>query len=77
MYINRHLENQVLEATNNYPVVMLCGQRQVGKSTIMYHLKENNISAIQVQKTLANPIYFIYTPRLSAGDIADFGFMGL
>lgn len=39
MYINRHLEKQVLEASQSYPVVMVCGQRQVGKSTMMNHIK--------------------------------------
>lgn len=42
MYIQRHLENQVREASNCYPVVMVCGQRQVGKSTMLYHIKEDN-----------------------------------
>lgn len=42
MYIQRHLEDQVREASNCYPVVMVCGQRQVGKSTMLYHIKEEN-----------------------------------
>ncbi len=42
MYINRHLEEQVLKASKNYPVVMVCGQRQVGKSTMLNHIKESN-----------------------------------
>ncbi len=40
MYIQRHLEDQVKEASAFYPVVMVCGQRQVGKSTMLYHIKE-------------------------------------
>lgn len=40
MYIQRHLENQVREASEFYPVVMVCGQRQVGKSTMLNHIKE-------------------------------------
>ena len=40
MYINRHMEQQVLEASKHYPVVMVCGQRQVGKSTMLHHIKE-------------------------------------
>lgn len=39
MYIKRHLEQQIIEASRQYPVVMLCGQRQVGKSTMMNHLR--------------------------------------
>ncbi len=41
MYINRHLERQVLEASKFYPIVMVCGQRQVGKSTMLNHIKED------------------------------------
>ena len=40
MYIQRHLEEQVLDASRHYPVVMVCGQRQVGKSTMLNHLRE-------------------------------------
>ncbi len=40
MYIKRHLEEQVREASRYYPVVMVCGQRQVGKSTMLSHIRE-------------------------------------
>ena len=40
MYIQRHLENQILNASRYYPVIMVCGQRQVGKSTMLNHIKE-------------------------------------
>lgn len=40
MYIKRHLEQQILNASKYYPVVMVCGQRQVGKSTMLNHIKE-------------------------------------
>lgn len=40
MYISRHMEQQILDASSNYPVVMVCGQRQVGKSTMLNHLRE-------------------------------------
>ncbi len=42
MYIKRHLEEQILKASKDYPIVMVCGQRQVGKSTMLYHIKETN-----------------------------------
>lgn len=42
MYIKRALEAQISDASKNYPIVMVCGQRQVGKSTMLYHIKENN-----------------------------------
>lgn len=40
MYIKRHLEEQILNASRYYPVVMVCGQRQVGKSTMLNHICE-------------------------------------
>ena len=40
MYIQRHLEDQILMASKYYPVVMVCGQRQVGKSTMLNHIRE-------------------------------------
>ena len=42
MYIKRFLEEQVIEASKHYPVVLVCGQRQVGKSTMLYHIKSDN-----------------------------------
>lgn len=38
-YIERHITNTILEASTYYPVVMVCGQRQVGKSTLLNHIK--------------------------------------
>lgn len=40
MYIQRHLEKGIQKASRYYPVVMVCGQRQVGKSTMLNHIKE-------------------------------------
>ncbi len=42
MYIERQLQNEALRASKQYPVVMVCGQRQVGKSTMLYHIKESD-----------------------------------
>lgn len=42
MYIKRHMEEQILSASKYYPVIMVCGQRQVGKSTMLNHIKESN-----------------------------------
>ena len=41
MYINRHMEQKIKEMSKYYPVIMVCGQRQVGKSTMLHHLKED------------------------------------
>lgn len=37
-YIKRAMESAVLKASEHYPVVMVCGQRQTGKSTMLRHL---------------------------------------
>ena len=42
MYINRTLEKTFLEANTYYPVLALCGQRQVGKSTMLNAIKEKD-----------------------------------
>lgn len=39
-YISRHIEQAVLKASGQYPVVMVCGQRQTGKSTMLRHISE-------------------------------------
>lgn len=42
MYIQRHLEEEIYKASLHYPIVMVCGQRQAGKSTMLHHIKEEN-----------------------------------
>ena len=39
MYIRRDIETTILELSKNYPVIMVCGQRQVGKSTMLNTIK--------------------------------------
>lgn len=41
MYIKRFLENEIIKNSKLYPVIMVCGQRQVGKSTMLHHLMES------------------------------------
>lgn len=41
MYIKRQMESEILKASEYCPVVMVCGQRQTGKSTMMNHLRES------------------------------------
>ncbi len=40
MYIKRFLEEKIIKNSKLYPVIMVCGQRQVGKSTMLHHLME-------------------------------------
>lgn len=37
-YIKRQMEEAILRASQEFPVVMVCGQRQTGKSTMLRHL---------------------------------------
>ena len=39
-YISRNLEKVVLEVTKEYPVVLVTGPRQVGKTTMLQKLME-------------------------------------
>lgn len=47
-YINRNLENDIIEASKQFPVVMVTGTRQVGKSTLLYHLSRENNNVNQI-----------------------------
>lgn len=39
-YINRHLENTVLSLSKSYSAILLTGQRQSGKTTMLRRLAE-------------------------------------
>lgn len=41
MYIKRNIEATVLKLSQSYPVIMVCGQRQVGKSTMLNYIKDD------------------------------------
>lgn len=40
MYIKRTIEEQIVKYAKHFPIIMLCGPRQVGKTTIYNHLRE-------------------------------------
>ena len=42
MYIKRDLENRVRYLAEHFPVVMICGARQVGKTTLLKKIAEDN-----------------------------------
>jgi len=42
MYINRAIEKTILEIERTFPVVLLTGPRQVGKTTLLQHLSEKS-----------------------------------
>ena len=46
MYIKRAIENTILEVTNSFPAIVICGPRQVGKSTTIDHIFPETFSRI-------------------------------
>lgn len=42
MYIKRALEDTVIKVSNMFPVLLLTGPRQVGKTTLLQKLAEEN-----------------------------------
>ncbi len=40
-YITRQMEKMVIKLSSQYPVVMVCGQRQTGKSTMFRHIADD------------------------------------
>ena len=71
-YIKRFLENQILDFKGKYPVIMITGARQVGKTTILRHIADNTRKKINFvtlddlnERTLAinDPKFFIETHK--------------
>ncbi len=42
MYVKRHIESEILKMSKYYPVLIICGARQVGKSTMLKHICDEN-----------------------------------
>ena len=67
MYISRHLESAIREASRDYPVVMVSGARQVGKSTMLHHLMEKGRRYVTLDDAnarrlaLQDPVLFFET----------------
>ena len=51
-YINRHISKYVLNASKTFPVLILTGARQIGKSTLLEHLIDSDRRVV----SLDNPI---------------------
>lgn len=51
-YINRHISKYVLNASKTFPVLILTGTRQIGKSTLLEHLIDSDRRVV----SLDNPI---------------------
>ena len=52
MYITRHLEQVILNATEMFPVIMLTGPRQVGKTTMLERLAETGRAYVSLDSPM-------------------------
>ena len=66
MYINRNIEEKVVELSKQFPVLMITGARQVGKSTLLNYinnLKEEKVTYVSLDK-IQNRILAVEDPEL-------------
>lgn len=77
MYLNRQLEEKILDASRHFPVILLTGPRQVGKSTMLKHLADAKRTYITFddpairQAAMDSPASFfqIYKPPLLIDEV--------
>lgn len=51
-YIKRLLENDIIENSKSFPVILLCGPRQVGKTTILEKLSSHQLNYVSLDDPL-------------------------
>ena len=76
-YYKRQLEAKILKANEGFPVVLLTGARQVGKSTMLRHLSDSNRTYVSLDdptirlSAQSNPETFfdIYQPPVLVDEI--------
>lgn len=65
MYIKRTIENTIAKMANEFPVIVLSGARQVGKSTMLKMIKDDNMNYVTLDDldarnlALSDPKYFL------------------
>ena len=80
MYITRHMEKPVMELNEQYPVLLLTGPRQVGKTTMLEHLIEvegkgrkkvslDNLTLRELAKTDPKMFFQLYQPPLLIDEV--------
>jgi predicted AAA+ superfamily ATPase len=77
MYIKRALESVIKEMSNTFPVVLVTGPRQVGKTTLLASIAEDNRQYVSlddpIARQLANndPLLFLqrYAPPVTIDEI--------
>lgn len=48
IYIKRLLEDDIIENSESFPVILICGPRQVGKTTILEKLSSNTLNYVSL-----------------------------
>ena len=56
IYIKRLLENDIIDNSKSFPVVLICGPRQVGKTTILEQLSNNDLNYVSLDDPLERKI---------------------
>lgn len=51
-YIKRLLENDIIENSKSFPVILVCGSRQVGKTTVLKKLSSNKLNYVSLDDPL-------------------------
>lgn len=51
-YIKRLLEDDIIENSKSFPVILICGPRQVGKTTILEKISEGKINYVSLDNPL-------------------------
>lgn len=80
MYITRHMEKPVMELNEQYPVLLLTGPRQVGKTTMLEHLIEvegkgrkkvslDDLTLRELAKTDPKMFFQLYQPPLFIDEV--------
>lgn len=46
MYIKRNIESTIMKISSEFPVIVLTGARQVGKSTVLQLIKNNDMNYV-------------------------------
>lgn len=80
MYIIRHMEKPVMELNEQYPVLLLTGPRQVGKTTMLEHLIEvegkgrkkvslDDLTLRELAKTDPKMFFQLYQPPLLIDEV--------
>lgn len=80
MYTTRHMEKPVMELNEQYPVLLLTGPRQVGKTTMLEHLIEvegkgrkkvslDDLTLRELAKTDPKMFFQLYQPPLLIDEV--------